>query len=98
MMTILAVRADWVGAKLVTEAHAGIRRAAFVTGGQRQWGRLGDQDLSGSVTEQSDQPPAGHLPLLLFIHQLCTPKLLSQDVLKCLSASYCYFLHVIRSL
>lgn len=58
--------------------------------GKRQWGRL-ETRIRADQSQSSFISPAGHSPLLLFIHRSCTPKLLSPDVLKCLSASYCYF-------
>ena len=51
MVTILAVRADWVGAKLVTETHAGIRRGCICHSKAKAVGAAG-----GPGSERFDQP------------------------------------------
>ena len=51
MVTILAVRADWVGAKLVTETHAGIRRGCICHSKAKAVGAAG-----GPGSERFDHP------------------------------------------
>lgn len=90
VVTILAVCADRVAVKLVTETHAGTRRGSICHSKAKQWGRLGTR-IWAVQSQSSLISPAGYLPLLLFVHHSCTPTLLSRDVLKCLSASYCCY-------
>lgn len=56
VVTILAVCADRVAVKLVTETHAGIRRGSICHSKAKAVGEAGDPDMSSSVTEQFDQP------------------------------------------
>ena len=57
MVTILAVCVDWVRAKLVTEPHAGTRTGCICHSEAEAMGESGGpRVLSGSVTEQFDQP------------------------------------------
>lgn len=56
VVTILAVCADRVAAKLVAETHAGTRRGCICHSRAKAMGEAEDQDTSRSVTEQFHQP------------------------------------------